>query len=130
MKELLVVLVGQGCQSRNQPPPCCRQRNRLEAAVIAAFSAGDQLLAHQPIHQFGDAAARHPNPLRQNAWRGLLVVEHLPHHHPLGHGHPAGQELAGKGVRDVIGDEAEPESNVLFQVADGQGRCLGVLHGK
>jgi hypothetical protein len=30
-------------------------------------------------------------------------------------------------VRDMIGDEAEPESNVLFQVTDGGRFCI--LHG-
>jgi hypothetical protein len=48
-------------------------------AVFAAISASDQLLVHEPAHQLGDSAERHPNPLRQNARRGLIVVEHRPH---------------------------------------------------
>src|ERR1700733_4578029 len=114
---------------RNEAASSGGKRDGLEPAVVAAFAAGDQLLADEPVDEFGDAAARHAHALGEDAGRGLFVVEHLAHYDPLGHGDSAGQEPAGKGVRDVIGDEAEPEAEVFFEVADGPVGWFGLSHG-
>ena len=40
---------------------------------------------------------------------------------------PLASSLTRKGLRDVTGDEAEPESYVLFKIADDRIGCFGVF---
>ena len=118
---LFVVFVGDGSELWDEASACGSEGDALEAAVFAVFFAGDEVFGYEAIDEPGDGAAGESDDFGEDAGRGFGLVEHLAKDDPFGYGDSTGEELTGEGVRDVVGDEAQPEAGVAFEVAEGWG---------
>ena len=126
---MLVVFASDRCQLWDEAPARRRECDALEAAIFTVFFAGDEFLNYETIDEFGDGAPGESDDFGKDAGRGFGFVEHLAEDDPFGYGDSAGEELAGEGLRDVVGDEAQPEACVAFEVTDGWFGFCGSGHG-
>jgi hypothetical protein len=115
-----VIGVGEGGEFRNERAAGGGKGDLLIAAVRAGGGAGEEFLVEQAVRELGHGAAGEAGALGDEA-RGddLGGGVEFAEDDPLGDGDSRECDFGGKGLGDVVGDEAEPEAEVILESADG-----------
>ena len=119
-EEQLIVAIGDVGQLREHPSALCGQGEELDAVVERTDRACDQLLRAELVENLRDGPAGHPHCRGEcgggQAGCGCELIEC----HPFRNRDVALAQRALEGVRNLIGYESQPVSEMRFQGRRGR----------
>ena len=118
-KELLVIPVRKCGQFGYERTSRGGECHVLKPAVFVHLCPVYEVFMKQPVDEFRYRSAGQSAGRCEPTGRGFSGVKELPKYHPFGNRHTGIREFAGEAVRDVIGDEPEPEARVACEATCG-----------